>query len=72
MESFPHPTLPGVFVTTPVYVGLKARVSEQCHCSHLFPEGLPDNMDESPDGKLLMGIQQCSLCGASRAIYKPK
>ena len=66
MQNFPHPTLAGVVVTTPIYIG--TGIEKMSRCEHQWPEGLPDNMKKVED--YLAGIQCCLLCGATRAIYQ--
>ena len=69
MLSYPHPTLPGVFVSTPLYIGFGNETAKMQICLHLWPEGMPDTMEDSPDGRSRVGMQKCTLCGASRAIH---
>jgi hypothetical protein len=69
MQSMPHPKLPGVFVTSPIYIAPASEFLKMARCAHQWPEGLPDNMEEVPGG-YLSGYQKCACCGASRGIYK--
>ena len=68
MKSEPHPSLPGVIITTPFYVGSDQAVSKMIICDHQWPEGLPDRM-QVEEG-YLVGTQFCLFCGATRGIYK--
>lgn len=67
MISYPHPTLPGVWVTSPIYIG--SDMEKFLHCQHQWPEGLPD-MQEIKGENTIAGMQVCPLCGGTRAIYK--
>ena len=69
MLSFPHPTIPGILVTSPVYFGTTEAVEKMDKCKHQWPEGLPTW--SVVDGHNV-GMQTCSLCGATRGIYERK
>lgn len=71
MKSEPHPTLPGVFVTTPLYVGTMIELRRMQTCQHAWPEGMPEDLNVSDEGEV--GVQHCTWgCGATRAIYRVK
>ena len=67
MKSYPHPTLEGYFLTTPLYVGPNDAVEKMVVCDHVFPLDLPEKMVPADD--FVMGIQKCPKCGAVRSVY---
>ena len=85
MINMPHPELPGVTVTTPIYAGSAPWWKfQECEAGprdqdwlqmhkdkHKWPDGLPAYMVLDEVSGMMMGMQICSHCGGSRAIFCP-
>ena len=58
-------------ITSPIYVGTQAQVTEAQTCQHEFADILPQpNPTSDEDTTTTMLMQKCNKCVASRMKYK--